>query len=81
MVDVSGDDVPNPRSLEAHYANYFEIGVNKHELVMDFGQLYPPQEAPTMHTRIVTSPNYAKELLDLLGRVIAEHQCKYKDVE
>ncbi|MBI2188668.1 MAG: hypothetical protein HYU37_16335 [Acidobacteria bacterium] len=55
---------------DGKYANYFDIGVNAHELVIDFGQFYGRGGQPTVHTRIVTTPAYARELLGLLARSI-----------
>lgn len=78
MSETAGEAATNPNKLEAHYANYFEIGFNLHELVLNFGQFYESNETPTMHTRIVTSPSYAKTLLELLENVLAEHQRKFK---
>lgn len=48
-----------PQSHEeptARYANYFEIGHNAAEFVLDFGQAYSPAKERRLHTRIVTSP-------------------------
>lgn len=59
---MSHDGIP-PR--EARYANHFEIGVNESELVIDFAQAYEG-EPPVFHTRIVTSPSHARDLVSLL---------------
>lgn len=56
--------------LHGRYANFFDIGVNSNELVIDFGQFYGRGTQPTVHTRIVTTPAYGRELLDLLARSI-----------
>jgi hypothetical protein len=53
---------------DGKYANYFDIGVNANELVLDFGQFYGRGAQPTVHTRIVTTPAYGRELLGLLAR-------------
>jgi hypothetical protein len=55
---------------DGKYANYFDVGVNPNELVIDFGQFYGRGGQPTVHTRIVTTPAYARELLGLLARSI-----------
>ena len=47
---------------EGKYANYFEVGHNPFEFYVDFGQYDPNSEKAKMHTRIVTSPAYAKIL-------------------
>jgi hypothetical protein len=52
--------------LEGQYANYFKIGSNAYEFVIDFGQVYSQDEDAHIHTRIVTNPAYARALLDTL---------------
>jgi hypothetical protein len=52
--------------LEGQYANYFKIGYNAYEFVIDFGQYYSESEDAHIQTRIVTSPAYAKALLNTL---------------
>lgn len=52
--------------LEGRYANYFEVGHNAVEFLIDFGQFYPESAQGQIHTRIVTSPAYAKALLQTL---------------
>jgi hypothetical protein len=58
----------------ARYANYFEIGHNAFEVVVEFGQHYEGSSQPQMHTRIVAAPTYAKALLGLLRTAIAEYE-------
>ena len=57
---------------EARYANYFEVGVTTEEVVIDLGQSYGEGERPVLHTRIVTSPGYARVLTDLLEGSLAD---------
>ncbi len=51
---------------EARYANYFEVGTTGEEIVIEFGQAYGDSTPVSLHTRIVTSPLYARELARLL---------------
>jgi len=51
---------------EGKYANYFQVGHNTLEFVIDFGQSFSDGREEIFHTRIVTSPSYAKELLKVL---------------
>ena len=60
--------------IEARYANYFEIGHNSVEFIFNFGQSYDSDEGSSVHTRIITSPIYAKDLLDTLQRTFAEYK-------
>jgi hypothetical protein len=54
------------RIREGRYANYFEVGHNPFEFYVDFGQYDPESEKVGFHTRIVTSPVFAK----LLGSIL-----------
>lgn len=65
-------------NIEGKYANYFQIGHNAIEVLIEFGQLYSDETAPPLlHTRIITSPSYAKTLLKLLYEALAEHEKQY----
>lgn len=67
MIPVSSN--PSETSAaprEARYANYFEVGANQEEIVIDLGQAYGSGHPVSLHTRIVTSPVYARELIRLL---------------
>ncbi len=72
-----GDDhaaFDEARQPEGRYANYFQIGHNAFEFVIEFGQLYPQHASPQLHTRIVTGPAYAKMLSHLLQDAIAQYE-------
>ncbi len=58
------------------YANYFEVGHTAFEVVIDFGQRYGASKRPC-HTRIVTSPVYARALLQTLQQSLAEYNASY----
>ncbi|MCO6435002.1 DUF3467 domain-containing protein [Nitrosomonas nitrosa] len=60
--------------LEGKYANYFKVGQNNFEFILDFGQFYPEDQDVKVHTRIITSPTYAKALLDVLQESIELHK-------
>jgi hypothetical protein len=62
----------NAESIEARYANYFQIGQNSIEFVIEFGQLYSDETAPLLHTRIITSRVYARNLLKLIREALGE---------
>ena len=64
-------------SPEAIYSNYFEVGVNALEFMIDFGQYHPEQLAAQRHTRIVTGPVFAKMLLRLLTDAVARHEADH----
>jgi hypothetical protein len=58
-------------------ANYFEVGYNAFEFILDFGQLYSEGEEPQLHTRIITSPAYAKALLETLRESVDQYDRAY----
>jgi hypothetical protein len=64
----------------ARYANYFKIGHNAFEVIVEFGQHYEGSEQPQMHTRIVVAPVYAKALLGLLRTAIAKYEQTFGDL-
>jgi hypothetical protein len=64
-------------AIEGRYANYFQIGHNAFEFLLDFGQLYSDGKRERIHTRIVTSPSYAKELLKVLGKSVEQYETQF----
>jgi hypothetical protein len=68
---------PQPKAI---YANYFEIGHNAFEFVIDFGQCYD-REHIRHSVRIGTGPTYAKALLTLLSQSIARYEETYGVIE
>jgi hypothetical protein len=61
-------------ALEARYANYFEVGHNPFEFVLDFGQHHSENGVAHPHTRIVTAPVYAKTLATMLLESIQAYE-------
>jgi len=72
-VAIMPDGEENP---ESRYANYFQIGFNAYEFLIDFGLLYPPDEGH-FHTRIVTNPGLARDLSETLGRSLRDHEREF----
>jgi len=64
-----------PAEQEGHYSNFFKIGYNAFELVIEFGQAYGEEER--IHTRIVTTVDYAKALAELLQTTLNEHAANF----
>ena len=62
------------RKLEGRYANYFKVGHNAVEFIIDFGQYYPGSQEAELYTRIVTNPVYAKALLEILKDSITRYE-------
>ena len=72
----SGPRRKSARVVPALYANYFEVGHTAFEFVIEFGDAYATKPR-TCHTRIVTSPVYALELLDVLGRAVRRYESRF----
>ena len=65
----------------ALYVNYFELGHNPFEFLIELGQFRPAAAdgaaATAIHTRIAMAPSYAKMLSRLLDRAVREHEGEY----
>jgi hypothetical protein len=71
----------NRREVEGRYANYFQVGFNDAEFLLDFGQQYGESE-PKVHTRVITSPAYIGAFMDLLAASLSKYRQQYpKDSE
>jgi hypothetical protein len=68
-------------SVEGRYANTFHVGHNAVEFVIGFGQYFPDDANEQMHTRIITSPAYARELLQVLTAAIREYEQAFGTIE
>ena len=64
----------NGGNLEGRYANYFEVGHNAFEFIINFGQSYIGEPETNLHTRVVTSPFYAKMLLVVLQKAVSQYE-------
>lgn len=64
----------NAAEIEGRYSNYFSVGHNAFEFLFDFGQLYGEEIKPRLHTKIVTSPYYAKALSETLDESIRQYE-------
>lgn len=60
--------------FEGRYANYFKVGHNAFEFLLEFSQFYPEGKETQLHTRIITSPIYAKALLKTLEESIYRYE-------
>jgi hypothetical protein len=69
-----GRPCPSRARPESQYANHFKVGYNAFEFVIEFGQQHVGAGAETVHTRIVTAPQYAKTLAGLLSKSIVRHR-------
>jgi hypothetical protein len=67
---------PENADLPPQYANYFQIGYNSVEFLLDFGRQFGNAVAE-LQTRIVTNPAHAKMLCDLLRRSIRGYEDRF----
>ena len=65
----------------AAYANYFEVGHNAFEFLIDFGQFQPEAGAVTMHSRMATGPVHAKLLAGLLADAVNRFEREHGIIE
>ena len=64
----------------ACYANYFEIGYNAFEFLLDTGQVEPQSGEIRFTSRVAISPVHAKLLSGLLARSIAQFEAVYETI-
>jgi len=62
---------------EGRYANYLKAGHNAFEVVLEFAQFYEDDEQPRVHTRIITTPAYARKFLDVLKDSLDQFESVY----
>jgi len=78
MMNGEYKDPQEGQEPEGRYANYFEIGYNVFEFLLNFGQLYSGDEMARLHTRIITNPTYAKTFLKLLCDSIEQYEQRFR---
>ena len=70
----------NRGSTGSIYANHFKIGHNAFEFLIDFGQYLPDDERAELSARIVTTPAYAKALLEVLQEAIEQYEKRFGSI-
>jgi Protein of unknown function (DUF3467) len=77
---ASVEDESDPRQLAlsiGRYANFFKVGHNAFEIVLEFGEKFTDDAVAQMHTRIVTNPVYAQALLGTLNESLRTYETTY----
>jgi len=69
------------QKTEGRYANYFKVGHNAFEFVLEFGQYYRETDEAELSIRVVTIPFYAREFLTTLKESIATYERTYGAIE
>jgi len=80
MTDSIGAGRRQEKGPEGRFANFFNIGHNAFEVVLEFGQWYEGDAEAQVHTRIVTGPAYAKTLLEVLGSCLQQIESDFGPV-
>ncbi|PCE24675.1 DUF3467 domain-containing protein [Burkholderia ubonensis] len=65
------------RAPERRYVNYFEVGHNVCEFVIDLGQFNFEIAQPLLSSRVVTGPAYAKLLARMLQESVERFEASY----
>ena len=73
-MDREGKTHQDAGKLEGRYANYFKVGHKAFEFLIDFSQFYSESEEVELRTRIITTPVYAKALLETLLVAIRQYE-------
>jgi hypothetical protein len=86
MTHPKKSSLQNDKS-KGRYTNYFKVGYNAYEFIIDFCQYYPvngccpENEKAELCERFITSPAYAKALLKVLGKSIQEYEENFGFIE
>jgi len=75
------EELQGTGQLEGRYANYFKVGHNAVEFLLDFGQFYSEREYPLLHTRIITNPSYVKVLVETIQESLLRYEREFGPVE
>ena len=70
--DDDGSDGPG-----YDYANQFEVGFSRDEVLLRMAQAYEGEQARARATRVVMTPAYAKALLQLLAEAMAQYEADF----
>ena len=62
------------------YANQFEVGFSRDEVLLRMAQAYEGEGLHARPTRVVMTPAYAKALLQLLSEAITRYEAAYGTV-
>ena len=76
MNEKSGKPHKRARAPLARYSNYFEVGHNAYEFLIDFGQYQPEVAEVVLHTRIVAGPTLMKLLHDMVRDAISKYEAE-----
>lgn len=71
---LNNSSAQHAMELEGRYADRFHIGYNSSVFILDFEQSFYNDEKEHIHTRIITSPEDAKNFMELLQKSIGQYE-------
>lgn len=74
------DDIDRTRVGEGRYSNYAEIGHNATEFVFDFGQVWFDGTPAGVYVRVITNPDTAERLYELLDEALSRYRREYGQI-
>ncbi len=74
---MAADNSSGHQTLIAAYANYFEVGHNAFEFLIDFGQIDPQSADININSRIAVSPTHAKLFLTLMKKAVTQFESEF----
>jgi hypothetical protein len=66
---------------EGVYANFFVISNSPSEFILDFGRIVPGIPDAKIYTRVMTTPQHAKQLLQLLEKNIQTFESQFGEIK
>lgn len=76
--DQAGDK--DHARFEGRYANCFNSGFNAFDFVFEFGQHFPGEGDPHWHTKVITSPAYAKAIFETIRESLTRYESAYGQI-
>ena len=66
---------------EGTYANSFVITNSASEFIMDFGRILPGLPDARIYSRVICTPQHAKQFLNLLQKNIESFESQYGEIK
>ena len=66
---------------EGIYANFFVISNSPSEFIMDFGRIVPGLPDARIYSRVMTTPQHAKQMLQLLEKNIENFEKQFGEIK
>ena len=79
-MDSTSEQPGDGQTVMAGYANYFEVGHNAFEFLIDFGQIDPYSGKFNIASRTAISPTHAKLLSGLLSSAVRQYEEQYEPI-